>query len=147
MVRRRRKASRAIDAPRRRLGGRLFGRTADAFSQRLRDVTLDPRYVEAIGGRASANDLRRTCAQWLRARGATPDLIAPVLGHTTDKLAQQVYARPAHERLAALLQRAVEGPARPRRRVQRLVRRVQRRRSGQAGQSPSPTDKTDATDE
>lgn len=53
----------------------------------------------------------------------------------------------AHLRHAALLQRAVEGPARPRRRVQRLVRRVQRRRSGQPGQSPSPTDKTDGTDE
>lgn len=86
--------------------GRLFARSADAFVQRLRAVTLDPRYVEAIGGRASANDLRRTCAQWLRARGATPDLIAPVLGHTTDRLAQQVYARPAHEQLARLLEAA-----------------------------------------
>jgi integrase len=28
------------------------------------------------------NDLRRTCATWLRQAGAAPDLIAPVMGHT-----------------------------------------------------------------
>jgi hypothetical protein len=31
--------------------------------------------------RCSPNDLRRTCATWLRAAGVSPELIAPVMGH------------------------------------------------------------------
>lgn len=42
---------------------------------------------------ASPNDLRRTCATWLRASGATPDLIGTFLGHTTSVMAERVYAQ------------------------------------------------------
>src|SRR5262249_33189670 len=36
--------------------------------------------------RCSPNDLRRTCATWLRAAGVPPDLIAPVMGHADTRM-------------------------------------------------------------
>jgi integrase len=41
----------------------------------------------------SPNDLRRTCATWLRAAGASPDLIAPVMGHADTRMVERVYGR------------------------------------------------------
>jgi len=41
----------------------------------------------------SPNDLRRTCATWLRAAGASPDLIAPVMGHADSRMVERVYGR------------------------------------------------------
>ncbi len=41
----------------------------------------------------SPNDLRRTCATWLRAAGAPPELIAPVLGHADSRMVERVYGR------------------------------------------------------
>ncbi len=38
------------------------------------------------------NDLRRSFGKWHRARGFEPSLIAVLLGHTTDRLAQTTYA-------------------------------------------------------
>jgi hypothetical protein len=43
--------------------------------------------------RCSPNDLRRTCATWLHAAGATPDLIAPVMGHVDMPMVERVYSR------------------------------------------------------
>lgn len=57
--------------------------------------------------RCSPNDLRRTCATWLRASGAPPELIAPVLGHVDSRMVERVYGRlPAEDlrvRLTATL--------------------------------------------
>jgi hypothetical protein len=41
----------------------------------------------------SPNELRRTCATWLRAAGAPPDLIAPVMGHADTRMVERVYGR------------------------------------------------------
>jgi integrase len=41
--------------------------------------------------RCSPNDLRRTCAKWLRNAGATPDLIAPLMGHADTRMVERVY--------------------------------------------------------
>jgi integrase len=39
------------------------------------------------------NDLRHTCATWLRASGAPIELIAPVLGHADTRMVERVYGR------------------------------------------------------
>jgi integrase len=49
------------------------------------------------------NDLRRTCATWLRQAGAPVELVAPVLGHVDVKMALRVYARLTPEALGARL--------------------------------------------
>jgi integrase len=41
----------------------------------------------------SPNDLRRTCATWLRIGGVPPDLIALVLGHSDSRMVERVYGR------------------------------------------------------
>jgi integrase len=47
--------------------------------------------------RCSPNDLRRTCATWLRNLGLPPDLIAAVLGHRDTRMVERVYGRLAPE--------------------------------------------------
>jgi integrase len=59
----------------------------------------------------SPNDLRRTCATWLRAQGAPPDLIAPVMGHADTRMVERVYGRLSPQALAERLVSAI-GPAR-----------------------------------
>ena len=51
----------------------------------------------------SPNDLRRTCATWLRAQGAPPHLIAPVMGHVDSRMVERVYGRLPIDQLAARL--------------------------------------------
>ena len=41
--------------------------------------------------RCSPNDLRRTCATWLRAAGTPPHLIAPLMGHADSRMVERVY--------------------------------------------------------
>ena len=55
----------------------------------------------------SPNDLRRTCATWLRAAGAPPDLIAPVMGHADSRMVERVYGRLPTDALAARLASAI----------------------------------------
>ncbi len=55
----------------------------------------------------SPNDLRRTCATWLRAAGASPDLIAPVLGHADTRMVERVYGRLPLEDLRRQLAHAI----------------------------------------
>lgn len=43
--------------------------------------------------RCSPNDLRRTCATWLRAAGVSPELIAPAMGHADTRMVERVYGR------------------------------------------------------
>ena len=59
--------------------------------------------------RCSPNDLRRTCAMWLRAAGARPDLISPVLGHVDSKMVERVYGRLTPEQLRDQLEEAIGG--------------------------------------
>lgn len=54
------------------------------------------------------NDLRRAFATWHRDAGISPSLIAPLLGHTTDKLAQTTYARLRPAELGRLLDEQLE---------------------------------------
>jgi integrase len=51
----------------------------------------------------SPNDLRRTCATWLRAQGAPPHLIAPVMGHVDSRMVERVYGRLPTDQLAQRL--------------------------------------------
>ena len=57
--------------------------------------------------KCSPNDLRRTCASWLHARGAPPDLIAPVLGHKDSRMVERVYGRLTPSELAVRLREAM----------------------------------------
>jgi integrase len=41
----------------------------------------------------SPNDLRRTCATWLRQGGVEPHLIAAMLGHTDTRMVERIYGR------------------------------------------------------
>ncbi len=59
----------------------------------------------------SPNDLRHTTATWLHARGATPDLISPVLGHADTKMVERVYGRLPAELLAERQREALGLPA------------------------------------
>jgi integrase len=53
------------------------------------------------------NDLRRTCATWLRQLGAPPDLIAPVMGHADTRMVERVYGRLPINDLTRRLQLAI----------------------------------------
>ena len=46
------------------------------------------------------NDLRRTCAQWLRQRGVDASLVAQYLGHTDARMVERVYGRLGTRELA-----------------------------------------------
>lgn len=59
--------------------------------------------------RCSPNDLRRTCATWLRQGGAAPDLVACVLGHSTSQMVERVYGRLSPGALQARLEAAFGG--------------------------------------
>lgn len=52
----------------------------------------------------SANDLRRTCATWLLAEGASFDDVAKVLGHVDTRMLHRVYGRISTDELRARLQ-------------------------------------------
>ncbi len=63
---------------------------------------------DAVGiPHCSPNDLRRTCATWLRAAGAPPELIAPVLGHADNRMVERVYGRLPVEDLRRRLAQAI----------------------------------------
>lgn len=53
--------------------------------------------------RCSPNDLRRTTGTWLRAAGAAPDLIAPMMGHVDSRMVERVYGRLPTDALAGRL--------------------------------------------
>jgi integrase len=60
----------------------------------------------------SPNDLRRTFATWLRIGGATPDVIAPAMGHCDSRMVERVYGRLKPTDLASRLasQLGIAGP-------------------------------------
>ncbi len=43
--------------------------------------------------RFSWNDLRRTCAQWMRRDGVSLELVSAVLGHADTRMVSRVYGR------------------------------------------------------
>lgn len=59
---------------------------------------------EAGIARCSPNDLRRSVATLLRARGVEPSLIGTYLGHADSRMAERVYGRLAPDQLAHLLE-------------------------------------------
>jgi integrase len=52
---------------------------------------------------ASANDFRRTYAQWLRHAGVDPSIIAVTMGHTDSRMVDRVYGRLPADKLVKLL--------------------------------------------
>lgn len=58
---------------------------------------------EARIARCSPNDLRRSVATLMRARGVEPSLLGAFLGHGDSRMAERVYGRLAPEQLAHLL--------------------------------------------
>lgn len=63
--------------------------------------------------RVSPNDLRRTCATWLRAQGAPADLIAAVLGHKDSRMVERVYGRLPIDLLTMRLSQAICATSKP----------------------------------
>lgn len=70
---------------------------------------------EAGIAKCSPNDLRRTLATLLRARGVEPSLLGAVLGHKDSRMAERVYGRLAPEQLGHLLDQRLRATS-PRRR-------------------------------
>jgi integrase len=64
--------------------------------------------ADAAITRCTPNDLRRTCATWLRHAGAPLELIAPVMGHRTTTMLQLVYARLSTDALASRLAATID---------------------------------------
>ena len=58
--------------------------------------------------KVTPNDLRRTCATWLRQSEVEPHLIASVLGHTDSRMVERVYGRLPPESLKSALQSRVD---------------------------------------
>lgn len=57
----------------------------------------------------SPNDLRRTCASWLRAAGVRPSDIAPVMGHADSRMVEKVYGRLTPSELGEVLASQMPG--------------------------------------
>jgi integrase len=75
----------------------LAGTTTEA-EQMFRPWTNVRRELSAACTRAgiaavSPNDLRRSCATWLRGAGVAPDLIGAFLGHKDSRMVERVYGR------------------------------------------------------
>lgn len=60
-------------------------------SNSIRDLWLCAQRVKIE--RFSWNDLRRTCAQWLRRDGVALELVSAVLGHADTRMVSRVYGR------------------------------------------------------
>lgn len=104
-----------LDYAIRHAGGRAWASEHPADEVRLFAPWPSPNHalaracIAAKIEHASFNDLRRTFATWLREAGATPDLIAPAMGHTTTAMVQKVYARLSAAALKDLLSRQMRG--------------------------------------
>lgn len=86
-------------------GGLLFS----AWDNVQRDLALA---CEKVGiGPLTPNDLRRTHATWLRARGVDAATIAELLGHVDSRMVERVYGRLTTDMLAASLERHIDKAA------------------------------------
>lgn len=79
--------ARAIDAPRDKRRALLFER----WHAVRRDLALACKRAGIAP--VTPNDLRRTCATWLRGSGVPPSTIAVVLGHRDSRMVERVYGR------------------------------------------------------
>lgn len=59
--------------------------------------------------KCTPNDLRRTCATWLRVSGIPLELVAPVMGHKTTQMVQLVYGRLSGMQLKERMNQVLEG--------------------------------------
>lgn len=59
--------------------------------------------------RASANDFRRTFAQWHHLAGITNDVLKDAMGHSTSAMLDRVYARASGAELAELMRAQIKG--------------------------------------
>jgi len=86
------------DAPE---GGTLMGKLFRDWPNIQRDLkgACERAGLPQVG----PNDLRRSFGKWHRAAGYEPSIIAVLLGHTTDTLAQTTYATIEDEELASLI--------------------------------------------
>lgn len=67
--------------------------------------------------RCSPNDLRRSVATLMRARGVEPSLLGAFLGHGDSRMAERVYGRLSPEQLAHLLDQRLRATARTQKRA------------------------------
>ncbi len=84
-------------------GGALFRPWGNARRD-LRDAC-----VRAGIDPVSPNDLRRTCATWLRQAEVEPHLIGAMLGHTDSRMVERVYGRMPVDSLGRALRARLEG--------------------------------------
>jgi integrase len=88
--------------------------------------------------RCSPNDLRRTCATWLRAAGTPPHLIAPLMGHADSRMVERVYGRLEPVTLAKLIAKATGSTSANAQQTERdsvdLVDRLDARRSASSSE-------------
>jgi integrase len=85
-------------ASRTQIAKAVAGLGRDATAEELAE--LERGYAIAP---VSPNDLRRTCATWLRQHQTEPHLIGAVLGHKDSRMAERVYGRIPVESLGAAL--------------------------------------------
>jgi len=84
-------------------GGKLFRPWAKVrrdLIEACKDAGIPP---------CSPNDLRRTCATWMRAAGVTLANIAPLMGHSDSKMVEKVYGRLSPRELGVLLAAQMPG--------------------------------------
>lgn len=77
--------------------GLLFKPWTNSNSNRELDWCAARLAIEPFGW----NDLRRTCAQWLRADGVALEIVSAVLGHADGRMVERVYGRLNAATLAA----------------------------------------------
>lgn len=77
--------------------GLLFRPWTNSNSNRELDWCAARLGIEPFGW----NDLRRTCAQWLRADGVALEIVSAVLGHADGRMVERVYGRLSPATLAA----------------------------------------------
>lgn len=77
---------------------RGWGNVGRELPDACRGIGLEP---------LTPNDLRRTCATWLRAQGVEPSLLAGVLRHRDSRMVERVYGRIAPDALGTLLRARV----------------------------------------
>lgn len=98
-----------LDHAQRHAGGR-DGRLFAPWSNVRRDLrdACERAGIDPV----SPNDLRRTLATWLRARGVAPSLIGAYLGHADGRMVERVYGRLPADELAAAITGRREKPVR-----------------------------------
>jgi len=89
--------------------------------------TRPPSRVRSVGVlRVSPNDLRRTCATWMKQEGVDSAVVAKLLGHTSSRMVYLVYGQLANETLARAVADLPAAPARAAKRAKAVRSAVPR---------------------